>query len=177
MAIKFAILGLLSWKPFSGYELRKFFSESVALYWSGNSNQVYPTLVKLHQEGLVKAETKQKGNYPPSKIYSLTPAGKAALKEWVASDPSVPQTRSAFLTQLAWADLLSDTELASLLDRYEHELQMKMVMQKELIRRGTNTPGRTPRETLLWEMIAQHDIALHEAELKWLGRLRKGLAA
>ena len=46
MAIEYAILGLLSWRPFSGYELRKFFSESVALYWSGNNNQVYPTLVR-----------------------------------------------------------------------------------------------------------------------------------
>lgn len=175
MAIKYAILGLLSWKPFSGYELRKFFSESVALYWSGNSNQVYPTLVTLHQEGLVQAETKQQGKYPPSKVYSLTPAGMEALKDWVASDPSVPQTRNTFLTQLAWADLLNEAELTSLLDRYEHELQMKTLMQKELIRRGTNTPGRTPRETLLWDMIAQHDVALYEAELAWLEQLRAGL--
>lgn len=176
MAIKYAILGLLSWKPFSGYDLRKFFSESVALYWSGNSNQVYPTLVKLHQEGLVKAETRQQGNYPPSKVYHLTPAGRAALKQWVVSDPTVPQTRSTFLTQLAWADLLSDEELTSLLDRYEHEVRMKIVTQKELIRRGTNTPGRTPRETRLWAMIAEHDIALDEAELAWLADLREALA-
>lgn len=175
MAIKYAVLGLLSWKPFSGYELRKFFSDSVALYWSGNSNQVYPTLVKLHQDGLVRAETKQQGNYPPSKVYHLTPAGKAALKEWVASDPTVPQSRSTFLTQLAWADLLSEAELGSLLDRYEHEVQMKLVMQKELIRRGMQSPGRTARETLLWDMIAQHDCALFEAELAWLTTLRDGL--
>lgn len=175
MAIKYAILGLLSWKPFSGYELRKFFSESVALYWSGNSNQVYPTLVSLHKEGLVEAETRQQGNYPPSKVYHLTPAGQTVLKSWVVSDPAVPQTRNAFLTQLAWADLLDEEGLTSLLDRYEHEVQMKLVMQQELIRRGGDSPARTPRETLLWDMIAEHDCALYEAELSWLARLRKGL--
>lgn len=175
MAVKYAILGLLSWRPFSGYELRKFFSDSVALYWSGNSNQVYPTLVQLHKDGLVESETRQHGNYPPSKVYSLTAAGEAGLKEWVLSDPVVPQMRNAFLTQLAWADRLDGVELGSLIDRYEHELQMKVLMQRELIRRGPEGPARTPREELLWAMIADHDGTLYEAELQWLQRLREAL--
>lgn len=176
MAVKFAILGLLSWRPFSGYELRKFFSESVALYWSGNSNQVYPTLVQLHKDGLVEVEVRQQGNYPPSKVYSLTKIGEAALREWITADPTVPQSRNAFLTQLAWADRLDGAELGSLIDRYEHEIQMKLLMQRELIRRGAEGPRRTPRETLLWTMIGEHDCDLYEAELNWVDRLRAGLA-
>lgn len=175
MAIKYAILGLLSWRPFSGYELRKFFSESVALYWSGNSNQVYPTLVQLHKDGLVQSEVRQQGNYPPGKVYSLTPGGQAALRDWVTSQPVVPQTRNVFLTQLAWADQLDGEELAGLIDRYEHEVRMKLLMQRELIRRGPEGPARTPREALLWSMIAEHDCALHGAELEWVGRLRTAL--
>ena len=41
MTIKYAILGLLSWKPFSGYDLKKIFVDSASLYWSGNNNQIY----------------------------------------------------------------------------------------------------------------------------------------
>ncbi len=175
MAIKYAILGLLSWRPASGYELRKYFSESVALYWSGNSNQVYPTLVQLHKDGLVESEVRQQGNYPPSKVYNLTPAGETALREWVVADPPVPQVRNPFLTQLAWADRLNDEELASLLGRYEREVQMKSLMQRELIRRGPEGPARTPREQLLWTMIADHDCRIYEAELRWLERLREEL--
>jgi len=76
--------------------------------WSGNSNQVYPALVQLHKDGLVESQVRQKGNYPPSKVYSLTPAGEATLKEWVTADPAAPQMRNPFLTQLAWADGLGD---------------------------------------------------------------------
>ena len=175
MAIEYAILGLLSWRPFSGYELRKFFSESVALYWSGNNNQVYPTLVRLHKEGLVENEVRQRGNYPPSKVYSLTPAGEEALTGWVTADPAVSQIRSTFLTQLAWADRLTSEELDSLLNHYQHELQLKLLMQRELIRRKPAEPARTSREVLLWKMIADHDCALYEAEVDWLGRLRQAL--
>ena len=176
MAVRYAILGLLSWRPFSGYDLRKFFSESVALYWSGNSNQVYPTLVQLRNDGLVESEVRQHGKYPPSKVYSLTPAGETVLRDWVVSDPAVPQVRNAFLTQLAWADRLDEAELEALLDRYEHEVQMKLLMQRELIRRGPEGPARTPREAVLWTMIADHDCALYEAMLQWLQRLREALA-
>ncbi len=175
MAIKYAILGLLSWRAFSGYELRKFFSDSVALYWSGNSNQVYPTLVRLHKEGLVQNEVRQQGSYPPSKVYSLTEAGEAALREWVTAEPQVPQIRTTFLTQLAWADRLDDEEMKSLLDRYEHEVRMKLLMQREFIRRGPEGPSRSPREAVLWAMIAEHDCALYEADLEWLHQLRKAL--
>ncbi|MBN1630297.1 MAG: PadR family transcriptional regulator [Thermoleophilia bacterium] len=175
MAIKYAILGLLSWKPSSGYQLRKYFSETVALYWSGNSNQVYPALVDMHKEGLVESETMQQGNYPPSKVYSLAPAGRAALREWVVSDPALPQMRNSFLTQLAWADQLTEAELESLIERYEHEVQLKLLMQKELVRRGPEGPARTPRAELLWFMIADHDRSMYEAELQWLARLREEL--
>ncbi|RPI32756.1 MAG: DUF4180 domain-containing protein, partial [Chloroflexota bacterium] len=41
MDIKFAILGYLSWRPFSGYDLKKLFADSAAFYWSGNNNQIY----------------------------------------------------------------------------------------------------------------------------------------
>ena len=44
MTLEYAILGLLSWKPFSGYDLKKIFSDSPIYYWSGNNNQIYRTL-------------------------------------------------------------------------------------------------------------------------------------
>ena len=40
MAIRYAILGLLSWRPFTGYDLKKMIGDSVFLYWSGNNNQI-----------------------------------------------------------------------------------------------------------------------------------------
>jgi len=171
--LKYAILGLLSWRPFSGYEMKKLFSESTALYWSGNSNQVYPALVGLRKDGLVVSEVRQQGNYPPGKVYSLTDAGREELREWTASDPTVPQIRSPFLTQLAWADQLDDETLRSLLDRYEHELRMRMLIQRELVRREPEGPARSPRETALWALITEHDAEILECELRWLGKVRE----
>lgn len=177
MAIKYAILGLLSWRPFSGYDLKKVLADSSALYWSGNSNQVYPTLVELHKDALVTVEVEQDAGYPPRKVYSITAQGVSQLKAWVLSTPELPQLRSTFLTQLAWADLLSASELASLLDGYEHEVTMRLLMQRERVRRDPPAPRRTPREIYLWDMIAAHDTAHYQHELSWLAELRDGLGS
>src|SRR5512141_798026 len=107
MSIRHALLGFLSWRPLTGYDLKKRVADSEFLHWSGNSNQIYTTLIQLHREGLVTARTEQQENLPPRKTYTLTDSGRDQLESWVLSAPELPETRGSFLVQLAWADHLS----------------------------------------------------------------------
>jgi len=175
VAIKYAILGLLSWRPASGYDLKKVFAESTALYWSGNSNQVYPALIRLQNDGLVTSELQHEAGYPAKKVYSITERGDEELTRWVLEPPDLPQTRDTFLTRLAWADRLDDAELEAMVERYIEELQMKLLMHQEWVRRRPDTPARTPREIFLWDMITRHDTAFYEGELRWVLAVREGL--
>ena len=175
MTIQYAILGLLSWRPLSGYDIKKFIADSAALYWSGNNNQIYRPLVQMHNEGLVTQQVEYQESLPAKKIYTITDKGRAALRDWVASTPELPEFRNAFLVQLAWADLLDDETLDKLLASYEEEVQMQLVMQREKARRQSAAPSRTPREEYLWEMIAQNVVGAYENELQWVQNLREGL--
>ena len=131
MAIRYALLGLLSWRPATGYDLKKMIAESSFLYWSGNNNQIYTTLVELHHEGLVSNEVQQQEHYPARKVYTITEKGQAELRQWVQAAPELPQLRSSFLIQLAWADQLAPGELDTLLAKYEYEVQMQVLMLQE----------------------------------------------
>src|SRR5512137_1002919 len=111
MSIEHAILGLLSWRPLTGYDIKQMFEGSAALYWSGNNNQIYTTLVKLHARGLVSQEVELRADSPSRKIYQITASGRAELKGWLLSAPEPPQLKNTFLLQLAWADQLSPAEL------------------------------------------------------------------
>ncbi len=175
MSVRYAILGMVSRQPLSGYDIKKAFAESTALYWSGNSNQVYPALLALRQEGLVTGEVQQQERYPAKKVYSITAAGLAVLKKWLLSPPEAPRTRAVFLTQLAWSDLLTAPQLRQLLDLYEEEVRTLLVMQEEKARRDGQVPRRTAREAVIWDRIAGHDAALYECELQWLRGLRADL--
>jgi len=172
MSIKHAILGFLSWMPMTGYELKKLFAESNVLHWSGNSNQIYKTLVELHQAELVTLDVQQQADRPPRKIYTITPKGQAELRQWVTSIPEPPQLRNSFLIQLAWADQLTDDELSALLDSYEAEVSDQLMM---MTGQASSGPKRTPREAQLWELLTRNWISFYESELNWLKQVRKSL--
>lgn len=175
MIIKYTILGFLSWCPFTGYELKKVFASALSLYWSDNNNLIYRTLVQMHKEGLVENEVQQQDKNPARKIYTITEEGRRQLKQWVQSFPELPQIRNSFLIQLAWADQLDDHELNALLDNYEKNIYMRLLLCREENRRCTIDPSRTPRESYLWEMLAENRIGYYENELAWVQRLRSGL--
>ncbi|MET3290868.1 UNVERIFIED_CONTAM: PadR family transcriptional regulator AphA [Brevibacillus sp. OAP136] len=177
MSIKLAILGILSWKPSTGYDIKKIMEESSFMYWSGNNNQIYKSLVQLLDEGFVTNEVLHHDSSPTRKIYTITDAGHAELKEWVNSDPLPPENKNSFLTQLAWADLLNPAELNQLLTRYENEISLQVLLQQEKKRRGLLAPKRSPRETLLWEAIHDNIISTYKNEWQWIQAIRKQLDA
>ncbi len=177
MTIEYAILGFLSWQPFTGYDLKKQFADSLTFPWSGNNNQIYRALVHLHEQGWVSKEVQYQEDRPPRKVYTITNKGREALRQWVLTAPELPETRHTFLAQLAWADQLTPAELDGLLEKYEYEVRMRLLMLQEQERRGVDRPARTPREAYLWRMIAEKWIAVHESELRWVQKLRQGLAA
>lgn len=173
MSISYAILGLLSYKPLSGYDLKKIIQESPFMYWSGNNNQIYKSLVELLDEGFVSNEVHHQESSPSKKVYTITAEGLAELKEWVLSSPEAPELKNTFLVQLAWADLLQENELNTLLSAYENQVKMQIVLQKEKQRRGVLSPARTKREKYLWDMIHENIIQAYENELTWLEKLRQ----
>lgn len=175
MSIKYAILGLLSSKPSTGYEMKKVFEESSFMYWSGNNNQIYKSLIELSKEGLVTSEVKHQESSPSKKIYTITEDGLIELKKWVLSPPEVPEFKKAFLVQLAWADQLSNEELIELMLKYENEIKIQLLIQREKNRRGLYSPKRNPREALLWDSISDNLISSLKGELDWIQGIRKEL--
>jgi PadR family transcriptional regulator AphA len=177
VSIKYAILGYLSWRSLSGYDLKKLIADSVAFHWTGNNSQIYTTLVELHRAGLVTQELQPQEHYPTRKVYTVTDSGLADLRAWLLTSPELPQLRHAFLTQLAWADGLGAQELDELLAKYEAEVQMQLLMSREQERRGGVRPARTPREVYLWRMLSENRISFYEHELTWVQRVRRELAS
>jgi DNA-binding PadR family transcriptional regulator len=175
MNIKYALLGLLSRQPCSGYDLKKQIVDSSALYWSGNNNQIYKTLVEMNAEGLVTYQVIIQQDLPAKKIYSITPQGLAELKDWLLALPEIPEIRSDFLIRLAWADLLSTEELKILLENYKNEVRAQLLMEKEKARRSSQKISSKPREAFNLSMIDRHIITFLENELDWIENLREGI--
>jgi DNA-binding PadR family transcriptional regulator len=80
----YALLGLLARGPHTGYELTGLMREPVGFFWAARHSQIYPELARLEERGLVTHEVVEQQERPDKKVYSITAAGREALREWLA---------------------------------------------------------------------------------------------
>lgn len=179
MSVKYALLGLLSRDCRTGYDLKKIITDSTALYWLDDGNQIYEALIQLHKEGLVTSKAQKQADLPAKKVYSITESGLSELKKWVASTPEPPRIMNSFLVRLASADLLEDIELNALLEKYENEVKMQLLILQEKIRRENADFDSSKCSAYLWKIIMEHVTNTYENELNWIekmkGTLRKSV--
>jgi DNA-binding PadR family transcriptional regulator len=79
----YAIHGILSVGPMSGYQIKMWVDEGVSYFQEIDYKQIYPTLNKIVAEGLADYEVVKSGNRPESKVYHLTDQGINKFKEWL----------------------------------------------------------------------------------------------
>jgi len=175
MDLRTAILGMLNWKPASGYDLKRIISASDIFYWSGNNNQIYKSLLELQNEGLVTYQVQLQESLPAKKIYSITSKGLSELHQNLLADPQPPELHKSFLIQLAWAEVLYDEEILGLLERYGTEINNRLQMLQQQATRPDRNPDRSRRERYLWSRIAENLIAAYKTELDWVQQTQKDL--
>ena len=95
MTLRYALLALLEAGEMTGYELAKWFDQSVAYVWHAQHSQIYTELRRLEQAGLVIAKTLPRGDkaLATKRPYALTAAGAEALRQWVVQVEEPPALR------------------------------------------------------------------------------------
>ena len=80
---RFAVLGILSYGPMSGYDIKKFYEQNVAGFWSESYGQIYPILKRLAEEELATKSIHKQAGKPDRHIYALTEKGREELQQWL----------------------------------------------------------------------------------------------
>jgi PadR family transcriptional regulator AphA len=97
MSLRHALLGLLSERPASGYDLLKLFETSLANVWPATQSQVYTELGKLADAALVTVSAEgPRGR----KEYAITESGTAELRRWLTETRPPTVVRSEALLRV-----------------------------------------------------------------------------
>jgi DNA-binding PadR family transcriptional regulator len=118
---KYAILGMLSLEPMSGYDMKKRFDNSVAHFWNENYGHIYPVLKRLENEKLVTKKTETTEGKPTRNIYSITEKGKQDLSEWLLLPAERPTLRIELLLKLFFGHSVPTDNL---IKKVENEKQL-----------------------------------------------------
>ncbi len=121
---QFAILGLLTNCPMSGYQIRQLVQWSIGQFWSESFGQIYPALSSLSKAGLVtrqpepKSAKKPAASKRPRHVYAITEKGRRALIHWVASPFHLQVPRNELLLKLFFGATVPITENEQQIERY-----------------------------------------------------------
>lgn len=125
MSLQYAVLGLLKYKPMTGYDLKKMFDQSINNFWSASLSQIYRELNALESKGYLNSIIQPQDDRPDKKIYNITETGKTAFKEWIENFPQKvsKETRDEFTLRVFFGSNISKDNLLNQLQRFKEDKQ------------------------------------------------------
>lgn len=100
----YMILGMLSEREYSAYELVEQVARGVTEVWRRADRQLYDTPKKLVELGLATARTEPSGERRTRTVYSITEAGRRALAQWLATETQRSTMEFEGLMRVLFAD-------------------------------------------------------------------------
>ena len=97
---KYAVLGLLTYAPLSGYDIRRIYAQSLGNFWSESYGHIYPILKLLVDEGLATRDVQRHAGKPDRHVYTITASGRDELHRWLAQPPEPHKERVELLLKL-----------------------------------------------------------------------------
>ena len=79
--LSLAILGLISQRPLTGYDLRKVFATTPMGHFSSSPGAIYPALKRIEEAGWIRCDASQSPTRRQRVVYKITARGRNVLKE------------------------------------------------------------------------------------------------
>jgi DNA-binding PadR family transcriptional regulator len=118
MSLEYGILGYLSMKPMSGYDIKRLFDMSAAYFWPADQAQIYRALKKLVKEDCVELKESRSGITVDKKVYEITEKGEENLMKWISSPTESDYiSRLPFIMRLFFSGTLSREEQLAFIDK------------------------------------------------------------
>ena len=164
MSVRYAILGLLAQRPRHGYDLRAAFSALVGgdENWDVKPAQIYTTLNRLEEAGLVSKQARLKDNGPSKTIYRITTAGEQALQEWFTVGVTPMHQHDEFFIKLMTGLVSGKADPSRLIQRQRAHLYQDL-------HAATTLRDHFDQENELAQILLMDKTIMHlEADIHWL---------
>ena len=105
----YAVLGLLTIRPWSSYELTQQMDRSLGRIWPRATSKLYEEPKKLTARGLARADTEQNGHRTRT-VYAITEEGRQALASWLEQPGGGPVIEFEQLLKVFFAECGTRTD-------------------------------------------------------------------
>lgn len=163
----FAMLGVLSVRERSTYELVQYMKESnLRAIWSRAESQVYKEPKRLEQQGLVASRVEFQGERRRT-LYRATQAGRRALRDWLQQPSQRFSYRSEALVKVSFGDFGSIDDLRrnilAIRDEAEEDARIMLSFAENRAEHGPVAKQRSHANAL----VALFIIDMMEVRIRW----------
>ncbi len=178
---KYAVLGMLSIKPMSGYDIKQYIDFSISYFWNENYGNLYPVLRQIEKDGLADKQVEQGDGKPNRNIYYITEKGKKELLEWLMEPVNRQPHRIELLLKLFFGHEISAENCIQKLQE-EKEIHEGLLREYENVEKVLKSEKKySSHEGLEFWLITlsygKHDskakIAWCEESIKKLEKMKK----
>jgi PadR family transcriptional regulator AphA len=179
MSVDHIILGLLR-RPMSGYDIKYHFDHMINHFWAAEQSQIYRSLKTLEREGFLTCAVEPSEKGPTRKVYSVTPAGRAHLTQWLQAEPLFNDVRNAHVAQLCFMGQLNDPQQSLAFIRRLKEKQTETLAALKAVdqtARQSNPqyPDELPWEDYHFALTLNLGITMVQAGLDWYEQVIKNI--
>jgi len=164
MSVRNALLGLLEQRPRHGYELHAAFEAVVGgeEIWDIKPAQVYTTLSRLKESGLVAEQSLEQDGGPEKRIYKITAEGRQELSDWFAAPVTGGHQRDEFFVKLMISLAAQGVDPCKII--YTQRASLYKELHDLTIQRGASDPASELAHIMMLDRAIMH----LEADLRWL---------
>lgn len=163
----YAILGLLAIRSWTTYELAGQMGRALGLFWPRTESKLYEEPKKLVAHGLARATSEAVGKRRRT-MYTITPAGRRALRAWLPSASEGPVLEFEALVKVFFAEHGSRADLLTTIQGVREWAEARAATGVVVCREYLEGKGPFP-ERLPWLILAGRFLyEFEEAVMRWV---------
>ena len=163
---RFTLLGMLSFSPMSGYDIKKCISHSIGYFWNENYGHIYTILKRLHEEECIDKKTEKNEGKPDRIVYTITSKGKNELNEWLNQPADDMKFRNELLLKIFFSQKLPIEDTIKKLQT-EYEKSAKQLSEYNEVENHILEGDDDPYVKQLWLLTLNFGKAYSEMTQKW----------
>ncbi len=173
-SVSYAVLGQLSFRPWSAYELIKEMQRNFHYFYPRAESGLYEELKKLEKSGLTISKLGTKGKKERT-IYTITAEGKKALKDWLSTTPEEHKLEFDGLLRVFLAKFGDNNTLRNSLSKVESDAETLISLAENV--GNEYLSDMAPAQSEIVQRAIIFDFLLHYGMMyrEWLERTNQYL--
>ena len=167
MSLQKILLGLLKYRPMTGYDIKRWLSNSNI--WDADISHIYRHLSTLGSKGYATSQIEEQGGRPDRKVYTITGEGIKEFNNWLVKFPPSSVSLDELSLKIFFGSQLPLEEI-----KYQLETFIRRTVEEKesfidtiMIFEKYANEISLPHEFFFWKLALKKKYLLTEASIKW----------